>query len=68
MAKIEKEYPEGLRSAEMALVRMLRDKRSWNDYMEITQALWNIRFHADQMRKEQSFLCGERDPEDAEVG
>lgn len=56
MPEIVKEYPEGQRSAEMVLVRMLTERRSWADYMEISQALWNIRFHADSMRKEHDLL------------
>ena len=56
MPEIKLEYPEGKRSAEMILVRMLNDKRSWHDYMEITQALWSIRFRAESMKKERDTL------------
>ncbi len=54
-----KEYPEGQRVAEMALVKMLRDRRSWDDYTEIVQALLNLRFQAKSMQKEQSLITAE---------
>lgn len=51
MPEIKKEYPEGQRSAEMVLVNMLIEKRSWADYMKIKQALCNLRFHAADLKK-----------------
>ena len=59
MPVIKKEYPEGQRRAEMILVRMLTEHRSWADYMEITQALWRIRYHADSMKKERDHLTAD---------
>jgi len=59
MPEIKVEYPKGKRSAEMVLVQMLRDKRGWLDYMDITQALWNLRFHADSMKKERDRICSD---------
>ena len=56
MNAINKEYPEGQKRAEMILVRMLRDHRSWSDHMEIVDALWNLRFHAKSMRDEQNMF------------
>jgi len=51
-----KEYPKGRGRAEMLLVRMLQEQRSWDDIQRITDALWNIRFHADNMKKEHDLL------------
>lgn len=59
MNAINKEYPEGLRRSEMVLVKMLSESRSWADYMEITDALWNLRFHAQSMRKEHEMLTAD---------
>ena len=59
MAEIKKEYPEGKAVLEMVLVKMLNERRSWADYQAIGQALWNIRFHADQMKKEQEYLSSD---------
>jgi len=59
MAEIKKEYPDGLHRTEMVLVRMLRETRSWFDYQEITDALWNIRFKAECMRKEHEHLTAD---------
>lgn len=59
MNAIKKEYPEGLRRSEMVLVEMLRESRSWADYMEITDALWNLRFHAQSMQKEHEMLTAD---------
>ena len=56
MPVIRKEYPEGLRSAEMVLVQMLREKRSWQDHMDIKDALWNLRFNAKSMQKERDMI------------
>jgi hypothetical protein len=56
MPEIKKEYPEGQRRTEMMLVRMLGERRSWAEYQDITQALWNIRFHAESMKKERDYL------------
>ena len=56
MRALKKEYPEGQRITEMVLVKMLKEKRCWADYLEITQALYNIRFHAESMKKEQSMV------------
>ena len=58
MPIIKKEYPEGLRFNEMTLVKMLLDHRSWSDYRDIAQAIWNVRFHAQQMQKEQQLIQG----------
>lgn len=57
MAEITAEYPEGKRNAEMSLVRMLSEKRSWVDYVEITNALDNIRRHAGSMDEERKLLA-----------
>lgn len=59
MNHIDKEYPEGLRRSELVLVRMMRESRSWSDYMEITDALWNLRCHAESMRKEHEHLTAD---------
>lgn len=59
MDEIKKEYPEGKGVIEMVLVKMLNERRSWADYQAIGQALWNIRFHADQMKKEREYLTGD---------
>ena len=56
MPKIKSEYPEGQRSAEMTLVEMLQEKRSWADYMEIANALWNLRYRAKLMKDEDKML------------
>lgn len=49
---------------EMVLVKMLRERRSWSDYMEIADALWNVRRHAESMKKEHDMMnadCGRRE-------
>ncbi len=58
MSEIHKEYPEGQHQAEIVLVEMLREKRSWCDYVAITDALWRIRFNAKRMQKEHEILFG----------
>ncbi len=57
MPEITKEYPEGRKSLEMALVKMLSDKRCWLDYVAIGNALHNIRMHAESMEKERDKVC-----------
>ena len=52
------DYPQGLRNAEMTLVRMLKQQRSWADIMDITDAIWRIQFIAEQMQKERDVLYG----------
>lgn len=59
MNEIRKEYPEGQRQTEMVLVEMLRERRSWDDYRKISDALWNIRFHAKSMQKEHERLSAD---------
>lgn len=54
--EITGEYPAGKRSAEMVLVEMLTEKRSWADYTVITSALWNLRHHAGSMESERTLL------------
>ncbi len=56
MPEIKIEYPKGMRFAEMTLVRMLAEKRCWNDYIEIYGALHNLRHHAKSMQDEQRHL------------
>ena len=58
MNEIKKEFPEGKRQIEMVLVKMLRETRSWDDFMQIGDALWNIRRHAESMQKEQEQFLG----------
>ena len=58
MNEIKKEFPEGKRQIEMVLVKMLRETRSWDDFMQIGDALWNIRQHAESMQKEQEQFLG----------
>jgi hypothetical protein len=56
---IKLEYPQGQRIIEMALVRMLREKRCWADYRDIADALCNIRLHASSMEKERAYLSSD---------
>lgn len=56
MPELKPEYPQGKSTLEIELVKMLTEKRSWHDYCQIGQALWNIRFHADMMKKELDML------------
>ena len=58
MNEIKKEFPEGKRQIEMVLVKMLRETRSWDDFMQIGDALWNIRRHAESKQKEQEQFLG----------
>lgn len=58
--EIKAEYPQGQRHIEMTLVKMLSEKRSWNDIREIHTALWNIRSHAKSMKEEQKKLCPDK--------
>lgn len=46
------EYPLGKCRAEMLLVEMLQTGRSWFDYMEIIEALSNLRRHIKSMEDE----------------
>ena len=59
MNVLTKEYPEGQRQAEMVLVQMLCETRSWADYTAITDALWRLRFHAKGMQKERELLTAD---------
>ena len=52
------EYPQGLALAEMRLVRMLKERRSWADYMDIVDAIGNLHIHAKSMQEEHDHLCG----------
>jgi len=65
--KLEESYPAGRLSAERILIAMLREKRSWQDYIDITQALWNLRFIADQMKKERDLLFEDSSQDTSEV-
>ena len=56
MAEIRREHPEGRRLAEATLVQMLKERRCWNDYMDIIWALHNIRKVADDMKKESELI------------
>ena len=58
MNEIKKEIPAGKRQLEMVLVKMLRETLSWDDFMQIGDALWNIRQHATSMQNEQEHLSG----------
>lgn len=63
MNEINKEIPEGRRSAEMTLVRMLKKHMSWVDVVDITTALWRIGFIADSLEKEHRRFQSDKDGE-----
>jgi len=65
MSELKKEYPEGLSGIEMMLVRMMTEKRSWNDYRDISTALWQIQFTARNMQKEQAHLFPDSSSQEA---
>ena len=50
----ENERQTELRFIETLLLMMLREKRSWAGYMDVAQALHNIRLRAERLNVQQS--------------
>ena len=63
MSKVHSEinaYPAGTQMAEMALVRMLKNRLCWADKMDIIDALLSIQRDAQNMSDEHKHLFPEK--------